>query len=101
MQDRRVIQCNLIQGRKVAAAGARAYVVDLNGACSGDVEVLIRNRRGHWVRHWLRPWHLSNFRLKTVPPAHPLYDRLAYADHIAGSIDWLQRVVDEHNGRDS
>lgn len=75
-EDRHVIACNFREGTKVARAGALAYVRWTNPGGGNDrIPLLIRSRGGRWVEKWEAMRRLHNFRLKTIPPEHPLYDR--------------------------
>lgn len=72
--DRHVVQCNYAQATKVAARGARAYVVLTNPGSGHDrIQVFARSRGGRWVLKWEPIRYLVNFREKTIPPEHPLY----------------------------
>ncbi len=92
-EDRQVVQCNYAEGTGVAASGARAYVAQLNlGNANDRVVVLVRSRGGRWVEKWENTARLTNFRVKTLPPEHPLYNaRLVPAEH-AGSLISSVRV---------
>jgi hypothetical protein len=81
--DRRVVQCNYTEGISSVTGGARAYVIypnDGNGA--ERVCVLVRSRDARWIEKWEDMRRLGNFRVKTLPPEHPLYgnDRLLPAE---------------------
>jgi hypothetical protein len=79
-QDRRMIACNYTEPVSVAAQGALAYVMWPNWGGGNDrVPLLVRSRGGRWIQKWEAMWRLGNFRLKTIPPEHPLYadDRVA------------------------
>lgn len=72
--DRCVIACNYGESTKIAAKGARAYVVpQLGGNLPERVLVLVRSRGGRWVEKWEATKRLADFRLKTLPPEHPRY----------------------------
>jgi hypothetical protein len=74
LPDRKVIQCNFAEATKVASAGARAYVVLVNAGNAHDrIVVLVRSRGGRWVEKWESIRNLKDFRVKTLPPEHPLY----------------------------
>lgn len=85
--DRYVVQCNYVSPTNVAAYGARAYLVRLNpGGGDNRIIILVRSRGGRWIEKWENIRRLSAFRVKTLPPQHPLYtdERLDDADpHIA------------------
>lgn len=87
MPDIHVIQCNYAVGTKVCAEGARAYVWLTNpGGGSDRLQVIARSRGGRFVERWEDVRHLRDFRLKTMPPEHPLYRRLA-------GIGWDEETV--------
>ena len=77
MDDKRVIACNLTEPTSPAATGALAYVRWMNYGWGNDrMPLLIRSRGGRWIEKWESRNRLGNFRLKTIPPEHPLYHRL-------------------------
>jgi hypothetical protein len=81
--DRRVIQCNYTEGTNVASNGARAYVMHGDAGSGNErVGVLVRSRGGRWVAKWENTKRLGDFRVKTLPPEHPLYsdERIRTAD---------------------
>ena len=72
--DRRVVQCNFASATVVAPAKARAYVCLINPGNSCDrIVILVRSYSGRWVKKWENRSRLFNFRVKTLPPRHPLY----------------------------
>lgn len=72
--DWQVIACNYTEPVSAVAAGARAYVVpQLGGNLPGRVRVLARSRGGRWIEKWEDIRRLRDFRVKTLPPEHPLY----------------------------
>lgn len=74
MTDRKVVQCNLTETTNIAPAGARAYVVLTNPGGGHDrIQVLVRSHGGRWVEKWENMRRLADFRVKTLPPEHPLY----------------------------
>jgi hypothetical protein len=76
-EDFRVIACNVIEPTGTAVGGALAYVRWLNPGNGNDrLPLLIRSRGGRWIDKWESVRRLDNFRLKTIPPEHPLYGRL-------------------------
>lgn len=88
--DRKVVQCNYAEGTKIAAPGARAYLVFPNRGNGYDrIKIVVRSRGARWVEKWERADRLTNFRVKTLPPEHPMYDydndRLFPAEH-AGDL---------------
>lgn len=97
LPDRRFIACNYREGTGVAAEGALAYVVLwLGGNLPERVSVLVRSRGGRWVQKWESMRRLTNFRLKTIPPAHPRHgdERINWADGTAENVAVLARVSD-------
>jgi hypothetical protein len=74
--DRKVIQCNYVEATGVAVEGARAYVTRLNPGNGNDrIMVLVFSRGHRWVEKCEDARRLGNFRVKTLPPEHPLYER--------------------------
>jgi hypothetical protein len=79
--DRRVIQCNIAVGTKTAVQGARCYVLWLNPGWDNErLSLLIRSRSGRWIQKWERIENLTGFRVKTIPPEHPLYRDVRLVD---------------------
>jgi hypothetical protein len=75
--DKRVIACNITIPTGPASTGSLAYLQWTNGGGGNDrVNLLIRSRGGRWIEKWEDMRRLSSFRHKTIPPEHPLYDRL-------------------------
>lgn len=73
-EDRRVLQCNYTETTNIAPQGARAYLVSTNRGNGNDrVEILVRSHSGRWVEKYERIDRLENWRVKTLPPRHPLY----------------------------
>lgn len=102
--DRHVVQCNYTEGITSVAQGARAYVIypnDGNGA--ERICVLVRSRGGRWIEKWEDIRRLGNFRVKTLPSEHPLYDNhrlmsAEYADTLFTNVtrlDLSTEVVDD------
>jgi hypothetical protein len=87
-EDKRVIACNIIEPTPTAVRGALAYLEWPNGGGGNDrVPLLIRSRGGRWIHKWEDMRRLGNFRFKTIPPEHPLYDRLnAQSDDTLGFV---------------
>lgn len=93
LPDRQVIQCNFTQPTSVAVEGARAFVVRLNPGNGNDrIQVLVYSRGHRWVEKWEDARRLGNFRVKTLPPEHPLYgraegwERPEFADDLLGQV---------------
>lgn len=94
--DRTVIQCNYTDGTNVASSGARAYVIgDDNGGGYERWRLLVRSRSGRWVEKWENAKRLNDFRLKTLPPEHPLYgdERIADGDWAARTLANIKRIA--------
>lgn len=78
--DREVIACNYREGVSAVSRGSLAYVALGNPGNGHDrVMLLARSRAGRWVEKWEAIFRLGNFRLKRLPPEHPLHERLASA----------------------
>jgi hypothetical protein len=90
--DRRAVACNYAESTKIAAKGAKAYVLLFNpGNASDRIVVLVRSRGGRWVQKWEDARRLTNPRAVTIPPGHPRYDddRMLWydeADQLAESL---------------
>jgi hypothetical protein len=85
--DRKVIQCNYAERTGVASRGARAYVARLNNGNGNDrIVVLVRSRGSRWVEKWESADRLTDFRVKTLPPEHPLYGRELVPAEYAGHL---------------
>ena len=68
MGDRYLIVANYREGTKIAAPGAKVYVLRMPG--SGDeVEIVVRSRGGRYIQKWERLSRLETFRIKTVVEA--------------------------------
>jgi len=94
LPDRKVVQCNYAVPTKIAAQGARAYVVYPNGGNGHDrIGILVRSRGGRWVEKWEDSRRLRDFRVKTLPSEHPLYgnDRLFDAEWASGLLAAMRR----------
>lgn len=87
-EDQHVIQCNYATATKSVPAGARAYVLRTNPGNGNDrIVVLARSRGARWIETWVSIAHLRDFRVKTIPPDHPMYDQhLLPAEHGAELI---------------
>lgn len=73
--DRRVVACNFQRSHSAIRKGALAYVYMPNPGGGHDrIWCLVRSRGGRWIEQWEAIKHLDNFRAKTIPPEHPLYD---------------------------
>jgi len=65
MPDRYIVVANYQHGTKIAADGAKAFVLWMTG--SGEsVEVVVRSRGGRWVQKYEQVKHLGNFRVRTL-----------------------------------
>lgn len=68
------MQCNYVTSTGPVATGARAYLVQPNPGGGDDrIIVLARSRGGRWIEKWESIKRLGAFRVKTLPPEHPLY----------------------------
>jgi hypothetical protein len=96
--DRRVVQCNYIEGTGVASKGARAFVTRSNGGNGTDrVMVLVYSRGARWVEKWEDARRLGNFRIKTLPPKHPLADRTFAPPEALTDLLITSTCCDSHN----
>lgn len=103
LRDRYAIQCNYREATRVAVAGARAYLVCGNPGNGHDrVFVKVRSRGNRFVTKWEATGRLIDFRVKTIPPEHPLYadtwegdsDRQAQLEQLA--VDLNQAAAREY-----
>lgn len=75
--DLRVTVCNYAVAINSVPQSAKAYVLLHNPGGGGDrLYILVKSRSGRWIEKWEDRRRLTNFREKTVPPQHPLYERL-------------------------
>jgi hypothetical protein len=73
--DLRVVVANYTEGTSAVRVGAKAYISPVYpGALPDNVFLVVRSRGGRWIEKWERIKRLDNFRLKTIPPGHPLHD---------------------------
>jgi hypothetical protein len=81
------IACNHAGSRHISP-GARCYLIEVSSAVP-SIRVLARSRGGRWVDTWVRSKHLGGFRVKTIPPSHPLYgdERVTYAPELRELLD--------------
>lgn len=80
-EDYKAIRCNYAEGTNIASTGATAYVLHMNyGNANDRLHVLVRSRGGRWVEKWESTKRLTNFRVTTIPPGHPLYGRVGYPE---------------------
>jgi hypothetical protein len=94
-EDRKVVQCNYAVPVSAAAAGARAYLMLPNPGSGADrIEILLRSRGGRWVQKWEDIRRLEDFRVKTLPPEHPLYGDERIWDYEAAEM--AGRMADAH-----
>ena len=76
-EDIKRVACNLRLTSKTAKMGAIAYVLNPNfGNGCERISVLVRSKSGRWVVKWEAGWRLGNFRVKTIVPSDPIYDRV-------------------------
>lgn len=95
--DKQAVACNYTEATSIAAVGALCYVCGWDdGSPAERLKILVRSRSGRWVQKWEAARRLGNFRIKTLPPAHPLYndDRIfmGYAEEV------LSRIAPKGNG---
>lgn len=82
--DRHAVVCNVQRADGVARAGAKVWVThvaDIGGGGDRPV-VLVRSRSGRLVERRMAAIHLRDFRVSTVPAAHPRYadERIVHDD---------------------
>lgn len=97
-EDKKVVQCNFAVGTNIAPEGARAYVVRPNPGNGNDrILILVRSRGARWVEKWENTARLTNFRVKTIPPEHPLYaeERLFPAEYLGDLLAAVGAVSGE------
>ena len=87
--DYNAIKCNYTEATNVARRGAVAYVRLTNPGGGHDrIEIIIRSRGGRWVTKWESIDRLDHFRVVTLPPEHPMYDRdVGWPDDQAEVVD--------------
>lgn len=91
--DLKVIACNLNQPTKTCVEGALCYVLDFNLSNAAEqVRLLMRSRGGRWIDKYEALKRLKNFRLKTIPPDSPLYERLQLAA-LPSELEGAQRFI--------
>lgn len=91
--DIKVIQCNFAETTNIAPKGARAYITCSNNGNGNDrIPILVRSHGGRWVEKWERADRLTDFRLKTLPPEHPLYSRFEYAVRDDWAVSLLESL---------
>lgn len=75
--DKRVVACNYCGSEKSETKyikpGTLCYLLPNWGV---RCEMLVRSRGGRHVKRWGDFSQFNNYRLKTIPPEHPLYDWL-------------------------
>lgn len=99
LNDRRVIACNVAQPSNVAPEGAKAFISQLNHGGGNDrVVVLMRSRGIRFILKWTPIERLRNFRLVTIPPAHPLYKDLRLRDCTDKDLAELQESITARHG---
>jgi hypothetical protein len=99
MEDKHVIACNVTEPTSPAATGALAYLRWSNPGNGNDrVPLLIRSRGGRWIEKWEDMRRLGSFRFKTIPPEHPLYDRLDSQTEQA--LGYLQEACERQNANE-
>lgn len=94
LPDRKAIVCNYAEGTKVAKPGAKAYIVpQLGGNLPDRVRVRFQSRGGRWIEKWEALGRLTNFRLTTIPPEHPMYSAHWVSIDVGWADEMLRRVV--------
>jgi len=95
--DLRVIACNYNQGISAVSSGSIAYVHYTNPGGGNDrIPLLVRSRSGRIIGKWEAMRRLDNFRFKTIPPEHPLYDLLSGNVFESGedSLEYLRQACE-------
>ena len=77
--DKRVLACNFTVATSKNSKGSLAYV-GYGGDFVTRLYILTRTRSGRWVECWEPVKRLGNFRFKTMPPEHPLYNHFGLRD---------------------
>jgi hypothetical protein len=95
LPDRMAIVCNFADGTKTAKPGAKAYILpQLGGNLPERVRLRFQSRGGRWIEKWEALGRLTNFRLTTIPPEHPMYESRGWVSLDAELADeMLGRVV--------
>lgn len=96
MNDRKVIACNLLEARDaVVPTNAKCYLSLLNPGGGHDrVQVLARSRSGRPIVRWEDTRNLQDFRIKTLPPKHPLYDDHRIWDVVGDEVERLEEAAE-------
>ncbi len=72
--DRRVIVCNYAISRSAIPKGAKTYLSRPNPGGGFDRNLmLVRSRGGRLIEQWEAAKNLEDWRVKALPPVHPLY----------------------------
>lgn len=99
------VACNYREATKIAAKGARAYLLWTTGGNDYvDQQVRVRSRGGRWITKWERAKRLTNFRSVTLPKGDPLrartdvemYPNRAAADARAAEMQTVSRREATH-----
>ena len=92
-QDIQVIVCNYRTGTSECAKGALAFVrYAYWGMGAERVNLLVRSRSGRFIEKIEAMWRLESFRYKTLPPQHPLYNRLKEVTYREETLEGLRSV---------
>lgn len=100
-EDLRVMACQYLDGTNIASPGARAYLIaGGNNGDGGERRLFyVRSRSGRWIEKWEAISKLHNFRMKTIPPEHPLHEQLrsrAAAQAVVGQKFLLGESEDDN-----
>lgn len=74
MTDLYAVTGNYLDSTKTSRKGARVWLINSNPGNAGeDVCVLAVSRSGRLIEKWDRGHRLGDWRVKALPPAHPLH----------------------------
>lgn len=98
--DHYAIVCNYAEGTGSVSTGAKAYVsfIYFGGNLPGRLLVSVRSRGGRRITTWENTKRLTNFRVKTVPPEHPMHSiedllvTLPTREEVESRLDMLRRL---------
>jgi hypothetical protein len=83
VEEIKAVACNFAVPTKIAAKGALCFVLLSNPGWGNErIVVLIRSRGGRWIRKWERIDRLTNFRVKTVVSADPVFERVKGSEYL-------------------
>jgi len=96
--DIKVVACNYQVATSIFPNGARAYVRLLNPGGGNDrIYIIGRSHGGRWVTKWEAIKRLGDFRIKTLPQEHPLYDRAKREYWREGTPEIVRWLIDSHD----